>query len=253
MSDTYYCPKCERNHKYESKIGEEHLHYAEEQLDLDVRKAEQEGEEYLRRMDEPDVFDVMMDRVPGVVAAPGMEAVGEASPSVEDLGQPPQVEYTDEEILEAIKTDPVANALLEAIGEAYSGSLNAVKQLESEVSAALSDIMSLVEEMQAKPAGPDLLGGFDRFVEKFGLQDQVKAIFQAIPNGINQLTGADPVQSQLGAGFLEQAQRAYLEQEERKGRALEKLEQLMGSGKEILVLDPEDVERARAEGLIKDE
>lgn len=181
--------------------------------------------------------------------------MGEGSPEpVEDLDHPEQVpEYSEEEIIEAIKGDPVANALLEAIGEAYTGSLAAVKQLESETAAAIADLNDAVEALIERPAQTDLLGGLDGFIEKFQLQDQIKAIFSSIPAGINQLTGADPVSSGLGEEFLTQAKEAYLEREERKNAALVKLEQAMASGDEVFLLSPEAAQRAREEGLIKDE
>jgi len=203
----------------------------------------------------PDILDLGMSETP-----PGTE-LEEVSPA----GDPGQAIIVDlpesslapeDEIITAIMADPLIGPVFATVMEVHR-ELNQVsaelRTFKADTVSVFKDLNDSIAYLQAVPShGQDLIGAFDRFVEKYGLQDNIKGIFSAGQTAMLSLAGADPVASNLGAEFMEEVKALKLEKDRAEIEAMALLRQALSRGEKVYLLSPEEEEQARKEGFLKE-
>ena len=287
MSDIYYCSKCQHSHRPGTKIWKDHIQYMDAEpdtssLEEDMRvgtngtgyhmnpsdsfavnpEPEPKGRELSSLVE--DLSLVARDVGSNPTSIPGTKPTtipGTPSPVDTEGGETPpeseaspdpqnQSSSSDEAIIESIMSIPETAALMMMIQTVNSN----VEQFKHDMAGYMKDVNDSIEYLKAVPGeGGDLMRGFDRFVEKFGLGDVIKQTLASIPRAIDRATGGDPLQSELGGEFMEEMIAAKRLRDREELGMIEDMRAALRRGETLLTLRPEDVAAAEAAGILDPE
>lgn len=187
----------------------------------------------------------------GETGAPSEEREGGPEParSGEPIPQASEPPITDEELITRIMADPL-------LGPVFA----TVRELDRKLDASIAEILAIVDDQNdaidtiAKlPPESDLMASFDRFVETYNLQDQVKGLLRAGEAALLSVAGAAPGMPELGADFVDEMKATYRLTQEKRQAVYDKVDAALDRGDEIILLDRDELDKARREGFLKDD
>ena len=267
----YYCPKCEKYHRYTSKKGVKHLHYYEDDLKLDkeIKQDEAMGAAHLDRRDHPENpvegYEPPIERVGAYTdevlsgyRLPDEPVTLEPVP-VEMPPITPEIDFNklneDEkfQLLSAVAADPMGGVLFQLIME-----------IRGEMSQSLSDVnvsIEIIKDILDTPVPPSadaaVIEQVDGLITRLGVEDSVKEVVGKIPGWgdslIVFLTGKEVEAQGIPSEFQSEMRTAWLAKVKSDTAIGDAAIRAARNGYKIVLMSPEDELKAVELGVLDPE